>query len=104
GRPCVGDYLRTRPEAGGPRLFHVGRVDAVTEGLLLFTNDGELTHRLTHPSYNVPKTYLADVMGTIPKDLGKRLRAGVELDDGPAKVDSFRLVDTVPGQALVEVI
>jgi 23S rRNA pseudouridine2605 synthase len=104
GRPCVGDYLRTRTESGGPRVFHVGRLDAETEGLLLFTNDGEITHRLTHPSYNVPKTYLADVMGTIPKDLGKRLRAGIELDDGPAAVDSFRLVDTVPGQALVEVV
>jgi 23S rRNA pseudouridine2605 synthase len=104
GRPCVGDYLRNRMESGGPRLFHVGRLDAETEGLLLFTNDGELSHRLTHPSYHVPKTYLADVMGTIPRDLGKRLRAGVELEDGPAAVDRFRVVDTVPGQALVEVV
>jgi 23S rRNA pseudouridine2605 synthase len=52
----------------------------------------------------VTKTYLADVMGTIPKDLGKRLREGVQLEDGLAKVDSFKLVDTVPGQSLVEVV
>lgn len=104
GRPCVGDYVRNKVAAGGPRLFHVGRLDAETEGLLLFTNDGELSHRLTHPSYHVTKTYLADVMGTIPKDLGKRLKSGVQLEDGPAKVDNFRLVDTVPGQALVEVV
>ncbi len=104
GRPCVGDYVRSKVASSGPRLFHVGRLDAETEGLLLFTNDGELAHRLTHPSYHVPKTYLADVLGTIPRDLGKRLRAGIELADGPARVDSFRLVDTVPGQALVEVV
>lgn len=104
GRPCVGDYVRNKVSENGPRLFHVGRLDAETEGLLLITNDGELAHRLTHPSYHVPKTYLADVMGTIPKDLGKRLRAGIMLEDGPVKVDSFRLIDTVPGQALVEVV
>jgi 23S rRNA pseudouridine2605 synthase len=103
GRECVGDYIRNKVSTTGPRVFHVGRLDAETEGLLLLTNDGELAHRLTHPSYRVIKTYLADVMGTIPKDLGKRLRAGIELDDGPIQVDGFRLVDTVPGQALVEV-
>jgi 23S rRNA pseudouridine2605 synthase len=104
GRSCVGDYVRAKAPDSGPRLFHVGRLDAETEGLLLFTNDGELSHRLTHPSFHVPKTYQADVLGTIPRDLGKRLRAGVQLADGPASVDSFRLVDTVPGQALVEVV
>jgi 23S rRNA pseudouridine2605 synthase len=103
GRPCVGDYVRRTPE-GNRKLFHVGRLDAETEGLLLLTNDGELGHRLTHPSYHVTKTYLADVMGTIPKDLGKRLRDGVRLDDGLVKVDAFKLVDTVPGQALVEIV
>lgn len=100
GRLCIGDYLHE----SGPRLFHVGRLDVETEGLLLLTNDGELAHRLTHPSYEVPKTYLADVPGPIPKDLGKRLRAGVELEDGIAKVDSFKLVDALPGQALVELV
>ncbi|WP_033428022.1 pseudouridine synthase [Saccharothrix syringae] len=99
-RPCVGDYLSQRKE----RLFHVGRLDADTEGLLLLTNDGDLAHRLMHPSYEVPKTYLAEVPGPIPKDLGRTLRAGVELDDGPVKVDSFRLISAVPGKALVEVV
>ncbi len=103
GRPCVGDYVR-RTEEGARNLFHVGRLDAETEGLLLLTNDGELAHRLTHPSYHVTKTYLADVMGTIPRDLGKRLREGVRLEDGLVRVDSFKLVDTLPGQALVEVV
>ena len=76
----------------GERLFHVGRLDADTEGLILLTNDGELAHRLAHPSYEVPKTYLAEVQGPVPRDLGRRLRAGVELEDGPASVDSFRVV------------
>lgn len=104
GRPCVGDYLRDRIESGGPRLFHVGRLDAETEGLLLLTNDGELAHKLTHPSFLVPKTYLAEVPGPVPKNLGKRLKAGIELEDGPVRVDAFRLVDATPGKALVEIV
>ncbi|MBV9843637.1 MAG: rRNA pseudouridine synthase [Kutzneria sp.] len=104
GRPCVGDYVRERAESGGARLFHVGRLDVETEGLLLLTNDGELAHRLMHPSYAVLKTYLAEVPGPVARDVGKRLRAGVELEDGPIKVDAFRLVDSLPGKALVEVV
>jgi 23S rRNA pseudouridine2605 synthase len=100
GRPCVGDYLRGRKE----RLFHVGRLDADTEGLLLFTNDGELAQRLSHPSHGVSKTYLAQVKGTIPRDLGRRLRDGVELDDGYVRVDRFKVVTSAPGRALVEVV
>ncbi|MFD0922590.1 pseudouridine synthase [Saccharopolyspora rosea] len=100
GRPCIGDYLREREG----KLFHVGRLDQDTEGLLLITNDGELAHRLMHPSYRVTKTYLAEVLGPIPKDLGRRLRAGIELDDGVAKVDRFKLVDVNQGRALVEVV
>ena len=105
GRPCVGDLVMERAElinrAG--RLFHVGRLDADTEGLLLLTNDGDLAHRLQHPSFGVLKTYLAQIPGPVPRDLGKRLRAGIELEDGPVKVDSFKLVDSAPGKALVEV-
>jgi len=97
-RPCVGDYVSNRKE----RLFHVGRLDVDTEGLLLLTNDGELAHRLQHPSYGVLKTYLAQIPGPVPRDLGKVLRAGIELPDGPVKVDSFKLVDSAPGRALVE--
>ena len=100
GRPCIGDYLREREG----KLFHVGRLDQDTEGLLLITNDGELAHRLMLPSYRVTKTYLAEVLGPIPKDLGRRLRAGIQLDDGMAKVDRFKLVDVNQGRALVEVV
>ena len=100
GRPCIGDLLIGREE----RLFHVGRLDAATEGLLLLTNDGDLANRLSHPSHEVPKTYLAEVAGPVAKDVGKRLRAGIELEDGPAKVDSFRVIDARPGKALVEVV
>jgi 23S rRNA pseudouridine2605 synthase len=100
GRPTVGDYVAERDL----RLFHVGRLDADTEGLLLLTNDGELAHRLTHPSFEVPKTYLAEVPGPIPRDLGRRLRAGVELEDGRVAVDSFKVADVAGGRAVVEVV
>ncbi len=100
GRPCVGDLVESRTE----RLFHVGRLDADTEGLLLLTNDGELANRLTHPSYQVPKTYLAEVLGPVARDVGKRLRNGIELEDGVAKVDAFRLVDSTSNRVLVELV
>ncbi|SFN24490.1 23S rRNA pseudouridine2605 synthase [Pseudonocardia ammonioxydans] len=106
GRPCVGDLLADRVELmnAAQRLFHVGRLDVETEGLLLLTNDGELGHRLMHPSYEVPKTYLAEVEGKIARDLGRRLRDGVELDDGVARVDTFKLVDMVPGRSTVQLV
>jgi len=100
GRIDIGDYVGDRPE----RLFHVGRLDADTEGLLLLTNDGDLAHRLQHPKYGVLKTYLAQIPGPVPRDLGKRLREGIDLEDGPVAVDSFRVVDSQPGKALVEVV
>ena len=100
GRPCVGDLVAGR----GDRLFHVGRLDADTEGLLLLTNNGELGHRLTHPSFEVQKTYLAEVAGQVPRDLGRRLRDGVVLEDGPVRVDRFRLVDSLPGRTLLELV
>jgi 23S rRNA pseudouridine2605 synthase len=100
GRPCLAEFVTDRSE----RLFHVGRLDVDTEGLILLTNDGELANRLTHPSFEVPKVYLAEIVGTVPRDLGRRLRAGVELDDGLGSVDGFKVVDAQPGKALVEVI
>jgi 23S rRNA pseudouridine2605 synthase len=102
GRPCIGDLIEHRVR-GNRKLFHVGRLDADTEGLLLLTNDGELAHRLMHPSFEVPKTYLATVAGSVPRGLGKTLRAGVELEDGPVSVDDFAVVDAVPGKTLVRV-
>lgn len=103
GRPCVGDLVAGRIDAG-QRLFHVGRLDADTEGLLLVTNDGELAHRLMHPSYEVSKTYMATVTGVVGKGLGKQLREGVELEDGPAKVDQFSVLDVHDGRSLVKVV
>ena len=102
GRPCIGDLVEHRVR-GNKNLFHVGRLDADTEGLMLLTNDGELAHRLMHPSFEVPKTYLATVTGSVPAGLGKTLRAGIELDDGPVAVDDFAVVDAVPGKTLVRV-
>jgi 23S rRNA pseudouridine2605 synthase len=100
GRPTVGDLVEQRTD----RVFHVGRLDADTEGLLLLTNDGELSHRLTHPSFEVPKTYLAEVLGPVARDVGRRLRAGVELEDGPAKVDEFRLVSSSGNRVMLELV
>jgi 23S rRNA pseudouridine2605 synthase len=98
-RPNLGDYVRNRTE----RLFHVGRLDIDTEGLIILTNDGELAHRLAHPSYEIRKVYQAQVTGIIPRDLGKRLKQGVDLEDGLARVDNFRLLDAVGRNALVEI-
>ena len=100
GRPCVGDLVEHRSE----RLFHVGRLDADSEGLLLLTNDGELAHRLMHPSYGVRKTYLAEVTGAVPRELGRILRAGVELEDGVARADSFRVVGRAGARVMVEIV
>jgi 23S rRNA pseudouridine2605 synthase len=102
GRPCIGDLVEHRVR-GNKKLFHVGRLDADTEGLILLTNDGELAHRLMHPSYEIPKTYVATVNGSVPRGLGKTLRAGIELDDGPIAVDDFAVVDAVPGKTMVRV-
>ena len=77
GRPKVVDLVPAEP-----RVFPVGRLDADTEGLLLLTNDGELTHRLTHPSYGLEKEYLAEVEGNPRREALRRLRTGVELEDG----------------------
>jgi 23S rRNA pseudouridine2605 synthase len=99
GRTELADFLGQFEQ----RLFHVGRLDADSEGLLLITNDGQLAHKLMHPSYGVTKTYLAEVMGPLPRSVGRALQTGVELDDGPARVDSFRLVDTLGKTAQVEI-
>ncbi|HEX6425256.1 MAG TPA: pseudouridine synthase [Acidimicrobiales bacterium] len=78
GRPTVVDLV-----PGEPRVYPVGRLDTDTEGLLVLTNDGDLAHRLTHPSFGVDKEYLAEVEGTPGRGALRRLREGVDLDDGP---------------------
>jgi 23S rRNA pseudouridine2605 synthase len=100
GRTALADYLPNLAQ----RVYHVGRLDADSEGLLLLTNDGDLAHRLMHPAFGVSKTYLCQVAGPIPRGLGRQLRTGVDLEDGPAKVDAFRVVDSVGRDALVEVV
>ena len=100
GRHCVGDLVAEREE----RLFHVGRLDADTEGLLILTNDGELANRLGHPSHAVDKEYVATVSGEITREALRRLERGVELDDGPAACDRIRIVGQVPGRSMVELV
>ncbi|MBP2332410.1 pseudouridine synthase [Corynebacterium freneyi] len=102
GRPCVGDIVGERVSAG-QRLFHVGRLDAATEGLLLLTNDGELANRLMHPSYNVTKTYMATVKGEADNKLIRELTDGIELDDGPAKADFAQIIDVWQGRSIIRV-
>ena len=99
GRPTLSDYLASRKE----RLFHVGRLDTDTEGLLILTNDGEFAHRLAHPSFSVPKTYLAEVDGVVEPRIVNRLRKGVTLDDGPVKPDAVKLVSTAADRSLVRI-
>ena len=88
GRPTVVGLVPNEP-----RVFPVGRLDVDTEGLLLLTNDGELAHRLTHPSYGVEKEYVAEVEGLPTRAVLRRLREGVELDDGPTAPARATLVD-----------
>jgi 23S rRNA pseudouridine2605 synthase len=98
GRRDLTEFTADRPE----RLFHVGRLDTDTSGLLVLTNDGDLAHRLAHPSFEITKTYVALVEGSVGDAVGRRLREGVELDDGPASVDRFVVKDRGRGRSLVE--
>ena len=100
GRPCVGDLVADLDV----RVFHVGRLDADTSGLLLLTNDGDLANRLTHPSHGVTKTYLARVRGPVRPPTLRRLRGGVELDGRTVEVTSVRIVDRQRDEVLLEVV
>ena len=96
GRRSLTDVLEERAPGYG-RLFHVGRLDTDTSGLLLLTNDGDFAHRMAHPSYEVDKTYVAEVEGDLKKPVVQQLLAGVALDDGPVSVSSARIVTRGPG-------
>ncbi len=98
GRRDLTEFVAGRDE----RLFHVGRLDTDTSGLLLLTKDGDLAHRLAHPSYEFTKTYVALVDGAVGDAVGRRLRDGIELEDGPAAVDRFVVKDRSRGRSLVE--
>jgi 23S rRNA pseudouridine2605 synthase len=103
GRRTVNDLLDGLRTGKQSRLFHVGRLDTDTEGLLLLTNDGDFAQRLTHPSFTVTKTYLAEVAGVVTPPVLKRLRQGVTLDDGPVKPDSVKVVSTTGDRSLVKI-
>ncbi len=98
GRPDLSSILEGRDD----RLFHVGRLDTDTSGLLLLTNDGDLAHKLAHPSFEITKTYVALVDGSVPDTLGAMLKTGIELDDGPAVVDRLLVKDRSRGRSIVE--
>jgi 23S rRNA pseudouridine2605 synthase len=98
GRPDLRSVLSDRTD----RLFHVGRLDTDTSGLIMLTNDGDLAHRLAHPSFEVTKTYVALVEGGVKASVAHRLREGVQLEDGPIAVDRFRIIDRSRGRSMVE--
>lgn len=100
GRPTLSDYVADRPE----RLFHVGRLDTDTDGLILLTNDGDFAQRLAHPSYEVEKTYVAQVAGAVDKNTVKTLLDGVTLEDGPVEVRRARVISTTADRGIVELV
>jgi 23S rRNA pseudouridine2605 synthase len=105
GRRSLGDLVADRPE----RLFHVGRLDTDTSGLIILTNDGDFAQRLAHPSHEVDKTYVAEVEGQLTKVTLQRLLDGVELDDGPVTVTEARIVSgshgrTAHARTIVELV
>lgn len=100
GRRHLGDLVADRPE----RLFHVGRLDTDTDGLLLLTNDGDFAHQMAHPSFEVEKTYVAEVDGIPTRATLQRLRDTVTLEDGPVPVHSVRVVSRHGEKAIVELV
>ncbi|WGL50531.1 pseudouridine synthase [Nocardioides sp. BP30] len=98
GRRTLQDLVADRPE----RLFHVGRLDTDTSGLIILTNDGDFAHRLAHPSYEVDKTYVAEVAGELFPRIRKQLLAGVTLEDGPVTVSTARIVQATQHKSIIE--
>ena len=99
GRPCVGDLVGNQWSG----VFHVGRLDSDTEGLLLLTNDGELGNRLSHPRHAIVKTYQAVVAGAVSKEATRMLTSGIDLDDGRSACDAVRVLQRAAKRSLVEV-
>lgn len=99
GRPTLADFTKRY----NTRLFHVGRLDTDTQGLILLTNDGDLAHRLAHPSHEIPKTYLASVNGRVPRGIVRTLKKGVELEDGVARADAAKVVEVAPMASILEI-
>lgn len=100
GRPCLGDYVKERNE----RLFHVGRLDRESEGLILLTNDGDLSHRATHPSYGMVKKYLVEIEGVLSKEQIAQIALGVQLEDGLARALEIKTLREInPKHSWVEI-
>jgi 23S rRNA pseudouridine2605 synthase len=100
GRRALDEFVADRPE----RLFHVGRLDTDTEGLILLTNDGDFAQRVAHPSYELDKTYVAEVDGVLSRGTVQRLRDGVTLEDGPVEVTACKVVSTGTDRSIVELV
>ena len=100
GRRTLSDFVGDRAE----RLFHVGRLDTDTSGLLLLTNDGDFAHRMAHPSFEVEKTYVAEVAGRLTKATVADLLAGVTLEDGPVDVRRARIIATANEKSIIELV
>ena len=105
GRRTVADLLAesARRSLKRERLFHVGRLDADSEGLLILTNDGDFAHKLAHPSYEVPKTYIVEVTGVVSPQTLRRLRSGVTLDDVPVRPTSVKIVSSAGEKTILKI-
>lgn len=103
GRRNLNDLIEGRRPGKQNRLFHVGRLDTDTDGLLILTNDGDFAHRLAHPSYEVPKTYLVEVEGVVHPATVRRLREGIMLEDGLVRPSTVKLVSTAVDKSLVSI-
>ncbi|MFT3861397.1 pseudouridine synthase [Micropruina sp.] len=101
GRSTIADFLGKRSKEG---LFHVGRLDTPTEGLLLITNDGDFAQRMAHPSHEISKTYVAEVEGVIENVTLRRLGRGIKLDDGPVRPEQVKLVQRGSTRSIVQVV
>jgi len=99
GRPALAQYI---PRKAG-RLFHVGRLDADTEGLIILTNDGDFAQRLSHPSFEIDKTYMVETDGAMDNAALRRLERGVTLEDGFIRPDKVKLVSRTSSKTLVEI-
>jgi len=101
GRPTISDYLGRHTRE---RLYHVGRLDTDTEGMLLLTNDGDFAQRMMHPRYELPKTYVAEVEGFVQNATLKRLERGVQLEDGWVRPDRGKLGTRTDHRSMVTVV
>lgn len=99
GRPVVTDLIKDVPQ----RIYPVGRLDFDSLGLLLLTNDGDFSHRLTHPRYHIPKTYKVTVQGTVSEETLDKLRNGIELEDGFSSTAKAALVKQSGGRSVLRI-